>query len=75
MSIQARIIAEKGSIVIGNDNLIEEAVLIKNTNEETLYIWNENIFEVQSEFIGEFPIFCSVDHKENHTKYSEKRHK
>ena len=58
MSIQARIIAEKGSIVIGNDNLIEEAVLIKNTNEETLYIGNENIFEVQSEFIGEFPVLC-----------------
>ena len=57
MSIQARIIAEKGSIVIGNDNLIEEAVLIKNTNEETLYIGNENIFEVQSEFIGEFAVF------------------
>ena len=52
--IQARIIAEKGSIVIGNDNLIEETAVIKNTNEETLYIGNENIFEVQSEFIGEF---------------------
>ena len=51
---QARIIAEKGSIVIGNDNLIEETAVIKNTNDETLYIGNENIFEVQSEFIGEF---------------------
>ena len=34
--------------------MIEEAVVIKNINEETLYIGNENIFEVQSEFIGQF---------------------
>merc|ERR1711935_1310335 len=47
---KARIIAEKGSIVIGNDNLIEETAVIKNVNEETLYIGNENIFEVQSQF-------------------------
>jgi len=49
---KARIIAEKGSIVIGNDNLIEETAVIKNVNEETLYIGNENIFEVQSQFVG-----------------------
>jgi len=49
---KAQIIAEKGPIVIGNDNLIEEGVIIKNSNEETLYVGNENIFEVQSQFEG-----------------------
>ena len=38
--------------MIGNDNLIEETAVIKNVNEETLYIGNENIFEVQSQFVG-----------------------
>ena len=57
MTFQARIIAENGPIVIGNDNLIEETALIKNLNEETLYIGNENIFEVQSQFIGKKSIF------------------
>ena len=52
--VKAQIIAEKGPIVIGNDNLIEEGVIIKNSNEETLYVGNENIFEVQSQFEGEF---------------------
>ena len=51
---KAQIIAEKGPIVIGNDNLIEEGVIIKNSNEETLYVGNENIFEVQSQFEGDF---------------------
>ena len=50
---KAQIIAEKGPIVIGNDNLIEEGVIIKNSNEETLYVGNENIFEVQSQFEGD----------------------
>ena len=50
--VKAQIIAEKGPIVIGNDNLIEEGVIIKNSNEETLYVGNENIFEVQSQFEG-----------------------
>ena len=52
--IKAQIIAEKGPIVIGNDNLIEEGVIIKNSNEETLYVGNENIFEVQSQFEGDY---------------------
>ena len=51
---KAQIIAEKGPIVIGNDNLIEEGVIIKNSNEETLYVGNENIFEVQSQFEGDY---------------------
>ena len=51
--VKAQIIAEKGPIVIGNDNLIEEGVIIKNSNEETLYVGNENIFEVQSQFEGD----------------------
>ena len=50
--LKARIIAEHGPIIIGNDNLIEEAVLIKNSRPETLHIGNENIFEVQSQFTG-----------------------
>merc|ERR1711970_802447 len=49
---KAQIIAEKGPIVIGNDNLIEEGVIIKNVFEDTLFIGNENIFEVQSQFHG-----------------------
>jgi len=53
--IKAQIIAEKGPIVIGNDNLIEEGVIIKNSNEQTLYVGNENIFEVQSQFEGQLP--------------------
>merc|ERR1711892_992642 len=53
---KARIIAEKGSIVIGNDNLIEETAVIKNVNEETLYIGNKNIFEVRSSVVGDLTV-------------------
>ena len=49
---KAQILAQNGPIIIGTDNLIEECVLIKNTNKAPLYIGNENIFEVSSSFEG-----------------------
>ena len=44
----AKIIAEKGPIIIGECNLIEDRVEIINTRKEPLYIGSFNVFEVDS---------------------------
>ncbi|CBY08025.1 unnamed protein product [Oikopleura dioica] len=49
---KARIIAERGPIKIGTDNLIEEYVVIRNTRTEPLIIGDGNIFEIQTKFEG-----------------------
>lgn len=42
----AKILANKGKIIIGDSNLIEEYVTIVNDNEEPMIIGSQNIFEV-----------------------------
>ena len=44
----ASILARKGPIVIGSNNLIEERVSIINNRPETLVIGDQNVFEVDS---------------------------
>ncbi|KAG2219424.1 hypothetical protein INT45_010615 [Circinella minor] len=43
---QCRIVAEKGPIYIGKNNIIEENVTIFNKNASPLVIGDENVFEV-----------------------------
>ncbi|KAJ1950604.1 hypothetical protein IWQ62_006540 [Dispira parvispora] len=49
---QCRILAEKGPIVIGQNNILAECVTIINTSEEPLVIHNYNTFEVGSTCAG-----------------------
>ncbi|OQR79485.1 dynactin subunit 6-like [Tropilaelaps mercedesae] len=45
----AQILGEKGPIIIGEGNLIEEKVKIVNRHEKPLIIGNHNVFEVGAE--------------------------
>ncbi|XP_022648213.1 dynactin subunit 6-like isoform X1 [Varroa jacobsoni] len=57
----AQILAEKGPIIIGEGNLIEEKVKIVNNSEEPLIIGNHNVFEVgavvQARSVGDHNTF------------------
>ena len=45
------IIAEKGNITIGDNNIISEGTLIINKNREELVIGNGNVFECGASFV------------------------
>ena len=45
------IIAEKGSITIGNNNIISEGTLIINKSKEEMVIGDGNVFECGASYV------------------------
>merc|ERR1712154_614632 len=60
------IIAEKGSIVIGDNNIISEGTLIINKSTEELIIGNGNVFEcgarIEAAKINDYNVFGATCH-------------